>query len=143
MLFIAFFFWEARAKAPMLPLRLFANRGFSGANGLTFALYFSLAATLFYLPMTLISGWGVTPANVSLALLPLGVLLTIMSTFSGKLSDRYGPGPLIAGGSVLVALGFAGLGMTAHLHNLWFGVVPLMVLLGIGMGFVVSRFRRR
>jgi len=137
-LFLAFFFWEARTKAPMLPLRLFANRGFSGANGLTFALYFSLAATMFYLPMTLISGWGVTPANVSLALLPLGVLLTIMSTFSGKLADRYGPGPLIAGGSVLVALGFAGLGLTAHLHNLWFGVVPLMVLLGIGMGFVVS-----
>jgi predicted MFS family arabinose efflux permease len=75
---------------------------------------------------------------VSLSLLPLGVLLTIMSTFSGKLADRYGPGPLIAGGSVLVALGFAGLGLTAPLHDPWFAVVPLMILLGLGMGFVVS-----
>jgi EmrB/QacA subfamily drug resistance transporter len=137
-LFVVFLFWESRTETPMLPLRLFANRGFSGANGLTFALYFSLAGMLFYLPMTMISGWGVTPANVSLSLLPLGVLLTIMSTFSGKLADRYGPGPLIAGGSVLVALGFAGLGWSAPLHDPWFAVVPLMVLLGIGMGFVVS-----
>jgi EmrB/QacA subfamily drug resistance transporter len=137
-LFIGFLVWERRAKAPMLPLRLFNNRGFSGANGLTLVLYFSLAATMFYLPMTMISGWGATPAQVSLSLLPLGVLLTLMSTFSGKLSDRYGPGPLIAGGSVLVALAFAGLGLLAPLHSPWLGVVPMTVLLGLGMGFVVS-----
>ena len=39
---------------------------------------------------------------------------------------------------MLVALAFAGLGLTAPLQNLWFAVVPLMVLFGIGMGFVVS-----
>jgi EmrB/QacA subfamily drug resistance transporter len=137
-LFLVFLYWEHRTKAPMLPLRLFANRGFSGANGLTLALYFSLAGMLFYLPMTMISGWGITPATVSISLLPLGVLLTLMSILTGKLADRYGAGPLIAGGSVLVALGFAGLGLTAPLHNVWFAVVPLMTLLGIGMGFVVS-----
>ena len=59
---------------------------------------------MFYLPMTLIAGWGVTPAEVAIALLPLGIALTVLSPFAGRLSDRFGPGPLIAGGSLLVAL---------------------------------------
>lgn len=135
---IAFIVWEARTATPMLPLRLFGNLGFSGANALTFALYFALGGTMFFLPMTMIGGWGQTPATVSLALLPLGVLLTALSSFSGKWADRFGPGPLIALGSLIVAVAFAILGITAPLHNVWFAVLPSMALLGIGMGLVVS-----
>jgi len=135
---VAFLLWEARSTAPMLPLRLFANLGFSGANGLTFALYFALGGTMFFLPMTMIGGWGESPATVSIALLPLGIALTALSSFSGQWADRFGPGPLIALGSVLVAGAFAGLGLTAPLHAVWTAVLPCMVLLGLGMGLVVS-----
>ena len=134
----AFLFWEHRAPAPMLPLRLFANKGFSGANGLTFTLYFALGGTMFYLPMTMIGGWGETPATVSLALLPMGILLTALSSFSGKWADSFGAGPLIALGSLIVALAFAVLGLTAPMHNVWGAVMPSMALLGLGMGLVVS-----
>ena len=134
----AFLFWEHRAKAPMLPLRLFANRGFSGANGLTFALYFALGGTMFFLPMTMIGGWGETPATVSLALLPMGILLTALSSFSGAWSDRFGAGPLIAAGSLIVAIAFLILGLTAPMHNVWGAVLPSIALLGLGMGLVVS-----
>ena len=137
-LMLGFLVWEARSGAPMLPLRLFANRAFSGANALTFALYFSLAAISFYQPMTLIAGWGITPALVSLSFLPVGICLTLLSSVTGGLSDRYGPGPLIAGGAILVAISFAGLAITAPQMNLWLGVMPLMTLMGIGMGFVVT-----
>jgi EmrB/QacA subfamily drug resistance transporter len=137
-LLLGFLFWESRTKEPMMPLRLFANRAFSGANGLTFALYFSLAAISFYQPMQLIAGWGISPAQVGISFLPIGICLTVMSPFSGRLADKYGPAPLIAGGALLVAIAFAGLGITAPLQNLWFAVVPLMTLMGIGMGFVVS-----
>lgn len=133
-----FLVWEHRTKAPMLPLRLFANRGFSGANGLTFALYFALGGTMFFLPMTMIGGWGESPATVSLALLPMGVLLTALSSFSGAWSDRFGPGPLIALGSLIVAAAFTSLGLTAPLQNVWFAVLPSIALLGLGMGLVVS-----
>ncbi|MET3928106.1 MFS transporter [Devosia sp. 2618] len=134
----AFLVWEARSNAPMLPLRLFASKAFSGANALTFALYFALGGTMFFLPMTMIGGWGQSPATVSLALLPLGIALTILSSFSGKWADRFGPGPLIALGSLIVAAAFTGLGLTAPLHNVWFAVLPCIVLLGLGMGLVVS-----
>lgn len=137
-LLAAFVFWEGRTAAPMLPLRLFTNRGFAGANALTFTFYFALSAVSFYQPMTLIAGWGVTPALVSIAFLPVGICLTLLSSVSGGLADRYGTAKLIAGGAVLVALAFAGLALTAPLENLWLAVLPLMTLMGIGMGFVVT-----
>lgn len=137
-LLVAFLVWEARTAHPMMPLRLFANVQFSGANALTLCLYFALAGITFFLPMTLIGGWGLSAAEVSVSFLPLGIALTLLSSWSGRLSDRFGPAPLIAGGAVLVALSFAGLALTIGTQNLWLGVMPLMVLLGIGMGFVVS-----
>lgn len=135
---VGFIIWEAQAKSPMLPLRLFANLGFSGANGLTFALYFALGGTMFFLPMTMIGGWGESPATVSLTLLPLGIILTALSSFSGKWADRYGPGPLIALGSLIVAFAFIAMGLTAPMHSPWFAVLPSVALLGLGMGLVVS-----
>lgn len=138
LLAVVFLVWEARAKSPMLPLRLFKSMSFSGANGLTFALYFALGGTMFFLPMTMIGGWGLSPATVSLALLPMGVLLTVLSSFSGKWADRFGPGPLIALGSLIVAVAFATMGALAPLHDAWRGVLPAVVLLGLGMGLVVS-----
>jgi EmrB/QacA subfamily drug resistance transporter len=133
-LLVIFLVWEARIKTPMLPLRLFRNVAFSGAQGLTFALYFSLSAVMFYLPMALIGGWGVTPV----VMMPLGIALTLLSSLAGTLADRYGPAPPIAAGSLLVALAFALLGLTAPLQNVWLVVLPLMALFGVGMGLVVS-----
>ena len=135
---LAFLLWEARTRAPMLPLRLFGNLGFSGANGLTFALYFALGGTMFFLPMTMIGGWGQTPATVALALLPMGMLLTVLSPFSGRWADQVGPAPLITVGSLIVAVAFAFLGLMAPLHDVWLGVLPAIILLGLGMGLVVS-----
>src|SRR5690606_16993902 len=54
----AFLWWETRTAHPMLPLHHFRRAQFSGAQGLTFALYFALAAISFFLPMSLIGGWN-------------------------------------------------------------------------------------
>jgi EmrB/QacA subfamily drug resistance transporter len=134
----AFLWWEGRAPAPMVPLGLFHDKAFSGAQALTFALYFSLAAITFYLPAMLIAGWRVTPAVVSVVLLPLGVLLTVLSPIAGRWSDRVGPGPMIAVGGVLVAVAFLGLGLLAGTHDVWRAVLPMMIVFGLGMSFVVS-----
>src|SRR4029079_17791246 len=44
---------KCRTRQPMMPLRLFSNGSFSGANALTLFLYFSLSGVLFSLPMTM------------------------------------------------------------------------------------------
>lgn len=135
---IVFLFWEKTRSAPMVPLSLFANRVFSGANLLTFLLYFSLSAVLFYLPMTLISAWGVNEAEVSAIFLPLSASIALLSGLSGQLADRYGPRPVLTAGCFVVALAFGGLAATMHLQAFWSVVFPLMVTMGIGMALIVS-----
>jgi EmrB/QacA subfamily drug resistance transporter len=135
---VAFLFWEARSSAPMLPLHHFRRAAFSGAQGLTFALYFALAAISFFLPMAMIGGWGVSAAETSLVFLPLGILLTLLSSYAGRLADRVGPGPMIAGGALVVAAAFALMGLLAPLQSVWIGVLPATILMGLGMSAVVS-----
>ncbi|MDC9826562.1 MFS transporter [Devosia sp. ZB163] len=135
---LGFLYWESRTRTPMLPLHHFRNVAFSGAQGLTFLLYFALAAVTFFLPMTMIGGWGVTAAEVSIAFLPFGIALTVLSPYAGKLADKIGPGPMITIGAAIVALAFALLGVMAPLQNVWLGVLPLTILMGIGMSAVVS-----
>ncbi|MCS6758092.1 MAG: hypothetical protein MO852_02540 [Candidatus Devosia euplotis] len=119
LLLAGFVWWEGRARHPMLPLRLFAIVPFAGANVLTFTLYFALTRVTFYLPMTMIAGWGASAAQVSLVMLPFGAALTLISGLSGQWADRFGPGPLITLGAVLA-------------------VLPLIALAGMGMALVVS-----
>ncbi|HVY52339.1 MAG TPA: MFS transporter [Devosia sp.] len=137
-IFAGFLVWETRAAEPMMPLGLFLDRAFSGAQALTFVLYFGLAAITFYLPMTMIAGWRVSAAEVAIVLLPLGIALSLLSPIAGKATDRYGPGPVLTGGSLGVGLSFLLLGLTAPLHSVWFAVLPIMALFGISMSFVAG-----
>ncbi len=138
LMLLAFLFREFRAPEPLVPLSLFSNRGFSGANVVTFLNDFAVSANLFFLPMATIAGWGVTAASVSVLFLPLPIMLTLMSEPCGQLADRLGPAPLVGLGSLVVAAACAGLAMTAHDHELWSRTLPLMALMAFGQGLLVS-----
>lgn len=137
---VAFVWWERRQREPMIELGLFANRAFSGANIVTFFLYFSLSAVLFYLPMLLIAGWGLDTAVVGFTFVPLSAAIAVLSGPVGKLADRVGPRFPIAVGSLLVAVAFAGSAVTVGMgiRHFWLGIFPFMVIMGIGMALVVS-----
>lgn len=139
-LLAAFVWWEARQREPMIPLSLFRSGPFSGANAATFFLYFALSANLFYLPMLLIAGWRLGTTETGFIFTPLSACIALLSGPSGKLADRIGPRFPIAFGSLVVAAAFAGLAVLTHagIHEFWFGVFPLMVLMGLGMSLVVS-----
>ena len=61
---------EARSRSPMLPLALFRNRVFSGANALTVLLYAALGGALFLLPFLLIQVHGYSATAAGAAFLP-------------------------------------------------------------------------
>ncbi|WP_040585293.1 MFS transporter [Allomesorhizobium alhagi] len=136
----AFLVWERRQKEPMVDLGLFASRSFSGANVSTFFLYFALSAILFYLPMLLIAGWGLSEAATGFIFLPLSLAIALLSGPVGKASDSIGPRLPIVAGSLVVAAAFAGLALLTGggIHSFWFGIFPLMALMGLGMALVVS-----
>jgi MFS family permease len=135
----AWFIWrEARAPYPMIPLDLFRDRAFAAANLATFLIYFALSTVLFFLPMTLIAGWGTPEAIASAVFAPLSVFISTLSATSGRLADRYGPGRLIGAGGMVVAVAFAGLAIGVGTQNVWLGVVPATALMGLGMALVVA-----
>lgn len=133
-----FIWWESRFADPMVPLNLFRSRAFSGANLLTFNLYFGLSAMLFYLPMTIIGGWGVTEAVAGLLFVPITVAVGLLSGRAGAYADAHGAAKPVATGSLLVAVSYGVLALTVHTYSFWFGVFPLMALAALGMALVVS-----
>ena len=66
----AFLVVEHRRTHPMLPLELFRSRQFSGANGVTFAVYGALGGALFLLPVELQIVKAYSPLESGVALLP-------------------------------------------------------------------------
>jgi EmrB/QacA subfamily drug resistance transporter len=139
-LLAVFIFWERRQEQPMADLSLFRSRPFAGANAATFFLYFALSAILFYLPMLLIAGWGLSPAEAGFIFVPLSGAIALLSGPMGALADRIGPRLPITGGSLLAGAAFGGLAAVteAGYHGFWSAIFPLMIVLGFGMGLVVS-----
>lgn len=134
----AFLAWEAVAPAPMLRLGLFRNRTLAVTNIVTFVLYFALNGVMFYLPMTAVTAWGVTALEVTAAFLPISLLIGVLSAPAGRMADRWGAGPLMAAGSALVAVAYAGLWRFAQDGQFWSHVVPFTALAGLGLGLVVA-----
>lgn len=135
---VAFVIWEAVAPAPMMPLVLFANRTFSGVNVLTLLLYFALSGALFFLPTALIQAHGYTAAVAGSVFLPFVIVMALLSRFGGILSDRFGVRPCLTVGPILTGISFLLLSPAAAGGQFWSALVPVMLLMGLGMGITVA-----
>jgi EmrB/QacA subfamily drug resistance transporter len=135
---IAFLGWQGQSAHPMMPLNLFRNRMFSVVNLLCFTLYSALYILLFFLPMTLIAGWGLSTFEASAAFAPFSVFISVLSARMGRLADRIGVAPLLSGGSAVVALGYCMMAVVVPFQQFWLGVLPAMCLIGFGMSMVVA-----
>ncbi|MCX8567869.1 MFS transporter [Aminobacter sp. MET-1] len=137
-LFAGFIVWEKWARAPMVKLKLFRSRAFAGANLYTLTLFFAFNAVLFFLPMTVISGWGAKEWEASLLFVPLSLFIALLSSYSGRLADAIGPRLPLTVGAALVGISYAGLALTMPLMMLWQVTFPILLLKGLGMAIVVS-----
>ncbi len=80
---------------------------------------------------------GFSPIEAGLAMLPITLPLLVAAPVAGRIYDRAGPRGLVAGGTLVAAIGF---GLTAALlHEFEYGLlVPGYVLIGAGIGMVMS-----
>ena len=89
---------------------VFRSRQFSGANGVTFAVYGALGAALFLLGLVLQRALGYSPLAAGGATIPLTLVMLAFSARSGALAQRIGPripmtvGPLVITGGLLLML---------------------------------------
>ncbi|PWV56466.1 MFS transporter [Chitinophaga sp. S165] len=141
LLLTTYIFIERRSSHPMMPLSLFKNMTFSGANLLTFFLYAGLGAGMLFLSLNLVQAQGYDQLQSGLTFLPFTVLMVLVARFAGTLADKYGPrllltiGPAIAGVGLLM-LSFVGQtpGPSAYFRTFF----PGILVFGLGMSFTVA-----
>ena len=136
--FAAFAVLEMRHPAPLLPLRLFRVRDFSGANLLTLLLYAALGALMFFLPLNLIQVQGYTATAAGAALMPFIVIMFSLSRWAGGLVDRFGARRPLVIGPAIAAVGFAWFAVPGAGGTYWTTFFPPILLLGFGMTITVA-----
>lgn len=138
LLIAAFLLVEARSKAPMVPLGLFASKAFSGINAVTLLLYANLAGLTFFLPLFLIQVRGFSATAAGAAGLPLVLLLLFLSGWSGGLYDRIGPRVPISVGAITTAIALGLFALLRDAPNFLVAVTLPMTVMGLGMALLVA-----
>ncbi|RFZ94468.1 DHA2 family efflux MFS transporter permease subunit [Mucilaginibacter conchicola] len=141
LLLIIFIIIEKKSNHPMMPLQLFKNLTFSGANLLTLFLYAGLGAGMLFMGLNMVQVQGYSQLQSGLTFLPFTLLMIGIARFAGALADKHGPRLFLIGGPALAGVGLLVLSFikqTAGPSDYWTTFFPGIILFGLGMSFTVS-----
>jgi len=144
-----------RRPHPLVPLSLFRIRDFAVINLSTFLIYAALYTTFFYVAVLLQGTLGYTATAASLAGLPSGILLVLLSTRVGAAAGRFGGKPFLVAGPLIMALGMLWWARIPATSEAWkasfenpstlippasvfIDVLPALMTFGLGISLVVA-----
>ena len=87
-LIVIFIWWESRAAAPLLPLRLFRNRSFSAANVVGVIFCFGIFGVIFLLIQFLQVVQGASPLEAGLMTMPWTLAPLVISPITGIFTPK-------------------------------------------------------
>jgi EmrB/QacA subfamily drug resistance transporter len=129
---------EARTPEPMLPLRLFRRRNFAVGNAETLTMYAGLSVLFFFLILFLqqVAGW--TALEAGLATLPTTIVMFVLSRYTGRLADRYGPRAFMGCGPLVAAAGLVLLERVDANPDYVTDILPGLFLFSLGLSLTVA-----
>jgi EmrB/QacA subfamily drug resistance transporter len=133
----AFVVWELRTRYPMLDVRLFRNRRFSGASAAISLVFFGLFGTIFFLTMYLQQVLGYSPLDAGIRVIPVALGIIVASGLSARLTSRVGTKAMVAGGLAIVSSALLLLS-TATVDSGYGLVAAVLLTMGIGMGLAMA-----
>jgi EmrB/QacA subfamily drug resistance transporter len=128
----AFVAWERRAREPMVPMHFFAVRAFSAGNASALLLTASLISTVFFLAQYLQTSLGYSPLAAGLRFMPWTAVLFVVAPIAGRLADRIGERPLVAGGLALQSAGIGWLALNVAHDRPYTASIVALVIAGCG-----------
>ena len=129
--------WELRSSSPMLDVRLFRVRRFSGASVSIALVFFALFGAIYFLTQYLQGVLDYTPFEAGVRMLPVAGGLILGGPLSAKLSVRFGTRNVVAVGLGVVATALYLLS-GANADSGYSLVAWSLVMLGFGMGATMA-----
>ncbi|MGH2600729.1 MAG: MFS transporter [Dehalococcoidia bacterium] len=133
-LLASFLIVEMRARQPIMPLRLFADRNRASAYLNMLLLPAALIGMFFYLTQFVQDVLGYSAVRAGIAFLPLTVMIFVASQAVTRLLPRYGPKPIMIAGGAMIAGGMVWLTQISATSGYVSGLLGPMLLLGAGGG---------
>jgi len=134
---LAGFVWhESRARQPITPLRLFADRRRSGSYLTRLLIVAGMFGMFFFLTQFVQEILGFSPLRAGISFLPMTAALFGVSRLAPRLVSRFRPWTLMVTGMLPVVAGMAWLSRIEPGTGYLAGVLGPMVFIGAGMGVV-------
>jgi MFS family permease len=134
-----FLAWEAQARSPLVPLRLFRSRNLVTANVVGVLWAAAMFAWFFISALYLQRVAGYDALGVGLAFLPANLAMAACSLgLSAKLVVRFGNRRPLVAGLVIAAAGLALFARAPLDARFAVDVLPAMLLLGFGAGIAFN-----
>ncbi|NPV61929.1 MAG: MFS transporter [Methanotrichaceae archaeon] len=130
----AFVLWETRTRNPMLPMYLFRNPSFTGANLALTLIMFSLFGASFFLSQYFQIVLGYSALQAGLAMLPLALIVMVTSALSAKVSQRIGIKLTVSGSLLVVSIGLSYLAIESTPYTVYSTLLLGMAAIGVGLG---------
>ncbi|MCS0599705.1 MFS transporter [Streptomyces sp. LP11] len=134
---VSFVAVELRSSSPMLSMRLFRSRAFSGAGAVIALALFAQVGLVFALSLFFGTVQHLSALQIGLRFLALNGLAVILGPVVGRLMGRVAPGLLLTGGLVVTAAGTFWLD-TLEADTGAGPVVLVLAVIGAGFSFVMA-----
>jgi EmrB/QacA subfamily drug resistance transporter len=126
--------WERRQQAPMLDVTLFSNLRFTAASGAVTFAFFALFGFIFLITQYFQFIRGYSPLAAGVRVIPVATSIAIASITGTRLAVRLGNKVVVAGGLVLMTVGFLWVS-TGSATTPYVEIIGQMIFLGFGLGF--------
>ncbi len=124
----------AVAREPMLPMRMFKNGAFTGAQVAAFSISATFFAIFLYITLYLQQVLGLSAIEAGLVYLPGTIVMFVVSGMTAQLGAKVSPRMMIGVGLVLVAAGMAHMAYVADADGTWLAMLPGSIVAMIGTG---------
>ena len=132
-LLAAFVVREARARNPLIPLRIFRSRNLAAANVVQALLVAGMFGMFFMGALYLERVLGYSALEIGFAFLPATIVMGVLSLrYSERLIMRFGARRTLRPGMLLIAIGLALFALAPVDGSYVVNVLPVMLILGFG-----------